>query len=234
MTQPAGDLSNDELSQLQRRLAAFPRLPLILDERQGGDDDGPNGTTEIHGILAHSAPVAIARGADEFEEIGGLIGDDANRLVVTAINALPRLLRELDRRRAQDKALALFGQDGGLVPALSRLVFKARTEPDADCQSCNPRSRTGACSMHIAAALVDEVRNQRLVILMPDAADDVVRTAQERAEQDAADLRGALASIARDLDERGNDASSHADGLAMGYFAEQITKLIGAPTETDQ
>lgn len=109
-TAPAAGTTPD-LNQLRELLVAVKNdpmagLPWWLDSALGGDDDGPDGTTDVGGIVAgwdrtvYDSAGATVGTEPDVNELGAINPPLAEALAVAAVNALPWLLAEVDRLHA--------------------------------------------------------------------------------------------------------------------------------------
>ncbi len=107
---PAAGAAPD-LDQLRELLTAVKNdpmagLPWWLDSTPGGDDDGPDGTTDAGGIVAgwdrtvHDNTGAAVGTEPAVNELGSIHPPLAEALAVAAVNVLPWLLGEVTELRA--------------------------------------------------------------------------------------------------------------------------------------
>lgn len=86
--------------------------------------------------------------------------------------------------------------DPTVTEAFAREIRKIRHAPHRDCNNCR---EDDACSLHIAMALVDAIRAERLVVLTVDKANDIARDWRIRLMELGAELE--LARGGRPLHE---------------------------------
>lgn len=163
---PAADAQPD-LGQLGELLAAVKNdpvagLPWWLDSTPGGDDDGPDGTTDVGGIVAgwdrtvHDHAGAAVGTEPAVNELGSINPPLAEALAVAAVNALPWLLREVAELRAifdlgyrrSEEATALWRAEdpearAGVHPDLGALLawLMDRAAPNGHRPEIQPASR---------------------------------------------------------------------------------------------